>query len=632
MRTQAALLSALLLAGLTAAGCVWLELTTELDYRNPETRADDGLADDRLEDRPAPAFDPGLVDRRPLGGWRLNASAAVVRLDVPALKPGADDDLRTLRPSYAAAFAAARSSVGGRILPSVNLVDGKAKQFDDGLVAALDLAWYRGLRGRIPGQVALVRRMYDAVGKDSPAAPFLAAGLELAGVKVDVANPALKESLLRAFEKDETASRPAGFYVWDKELTSAFRFMRFFQQRVDVRPEVAAALRRVLEQDAALRADYAKAVTYLARGTNRLTCRPLLDLGGKVPVEADNPNGVGVALFPASSSREKVLFEKLFASGLPPDADLMKELVRAVRSGKVDLRPGPGSGWYEYQVHALETLLLPERGEEAGKLLLTRAYKKRMLEAFKALVAKRRETHLRQLEPAVGALSMPPGGPPAVEKVSPRLRVEPCPSYYLRTARAYAFLLNVLESCVGADGLRALHGLREGGKRGPDLYTELNWMRDLCYGLYLVSAEDIGLKPAFADGEAVDADRCYRLAADWLPTAFDDADARADARVAVPVFLDPNRGVTRVWATLGVRLARLDASYARPPHVRRADGGTWEAVEEGRLEAAHHLILVDEFAEVELRGLRSLTREEFRAACDRGKTREEIVKLLRGGG
>jgi hypothetical protein len=72
----------------------------------------------------------------------------------------------------------------------------------------------------------------------------------------------------------------------------------------------------------------------------------------------------------------------LFPLGLPPNADLMRELVRRIRSGDVDLKPGPQSGWYEYQAYALETLLLPEKGSEHDKLLLTKAYKKRMLEAF----------------------------------------------------------------------------------------------------------------------------------------------------------------------------------------------------------------------------------------------------------
>ena len=164
----------------------------------------------------------------------------------------------------------------------------------------------------------------------------------------------------------------------------------------------------------------------------------------------------------------------------------------------MDLKPKADSGWYEYQVHALETLLLPEKGEEHDKLLLTKTYKKRMMEAFKAFITKRRETHIRQLPgPGIGCSSATSFEHP---DVGPRLRIEPCPSYYVRTARAYAFLANFLEAAVGKEELQSLHGLRKEGLREQDLRTELHGMRDLFYGLYLISAEDIGMKPGAGSG------------------------------------------------------------------------------------------------------------------------------------
>jgi hypothetical protein len=139
-----------------------------------------------------------------------------------------------------------------------------------------------------------------------------------------------------------------------------------------------------------------------------------------------------VAFFPPSTSRELELFTKLFPLGLPEGANLMNELVRAIRSGKVDLTPRENSGWYDHQVYALETMLLPEVGEEHNKLLLTKPYKKRMLEAFAALITKRRETHVRDAT-APSAMAVAP--PPELENVIPRLRVEPCPSYFVRAER-----------------------------------------------------------------------------------------------------------------------------------------------------------------------------------------------------
>ena len=603
------------------------------DVKPPPADPDDVLTDDQLEDKHPPAFDPALVDRRPLGPkgeWRLNASAAVLRLDSPLIRPDFEPGLLTLYPSYAAAVAAA--PVRGSVLPSVNLIDGKAKQFDDGLYAALDRAYYKGLRGRLVSHVELVRRLYEKAGKDSPAAPYLAAGLELAGVSVEPADPAAKARLLRAFRENEVASKPIGFYTWDDTLAACFRFLRFFQQEFDAEHlTVPAALNRALAGDATLRTDYRKALDFYAHLTNPYICLSVADLPAGDPPGAEDfrrlcrqkkASHEAVALFPPSTSRETVLFEKLFPTGLPENANLMRELVQRIRSGEVDLQPRPDSGWYEYQAYALETMLLPEKGQEHDKLLLTRAYKKRMLEAFQALITKRRETHVRQM-----AMGKAAAAPPAA-RVQPRLRVEPCPTYYLRTARAYAFLSNFLEAAVGPDGLKQLHGLTQHGERPQDLGTELHGMRDLFYGLYLVSAEDIGMKPALKDGEPVEAERCYRLAAGWAAKALDDKDLATDTRVAVPVMVGDNG--TWLWLTLGVRLAKLQASYASPPSLRPADGkGDWQAAERHQLAAADYLIPVDEFAEVELPGRRVLTREELRAVCDREKTRPAILEALR---
>src|SRR5258708_39309367 len=49
------------------------------DYTTPKDD-DIPLADDRLGDKKT-AFDPALVDRRPIEEWSLNASEAVLRLD-----------------------------------------------------------------------------------------------------------------------------------------------------------------------------------------------------------------------------------------------------------------------------------------------------------------------------------------------------------------------------------------------------------------------------------------------------------------------------------------------------------------------------------------------------------------------
>ena len=284
------------------------------DYRPPVDSAQDSLVDDRLENKQT-TFDSALADRRPLEGWLVNSSDAVIRLDVALVRPDTEGHLLVLRPSYAAALLAA--SVAGvpakDILPSVNLIDGKAKQFDDGLYASLDQAYYRGLKGRLTSHVQLIKSLYDEVGPASPAAPLLAGGLELAGVQVEVADTTSKDTLLQQFSSNQVHSKPIGFYTWNPTLMECFRFLRFFQQPIRDRA-AAQAIADALSRRPALLSDYRKALNFYSRLTNPLADFSVLDLiDRKEPLPPD----ATIVLFPASTSRETELFLKLFPAAYP---------------------------------------------------------------------------------------------------------------------------------------------------------------------------------------------------------------------------------------------------------------------------------------------------------------------------
>jgi hypothetical protein len=596
-----------------------VELT---EYQPPPPTPDAELVDDQLSEK-NPAFDPGLIDRRPEGDWQLNASSAVLRLDAPMQKPDADATLIELRPSYSAAMA--KAPAGMKVLPSINLIDGKAKQFDDGLFAAIDLAYYKGLPPNLESHVALVKRIYERVAAESPAHAYLAAGLKIAGETVKTGQPDQLATWLSRYESDATISKPFSFYCWSDELEQLFRFMRFFQQILPSdQPALIADLARAVGSEPKLLKDYTRVNAFYARLTNPLDNLSLADVLAKDGKQASSRS---ISVFPSSRSKETELFRRLFPLGLPPGADLMRELIRAIRSGKVELAPSARSGWYEHQIYALETFLMPEKGVENAKLLLTKSYKKRMLEAFQALITKRRETHARNLKAAEPMAAARP-----LESVKPRLRIEPCPSYYLRTARSYDFLLNFLLAEVGEAGLSSLRGQKDGGARSKYLLDELRWMRELFYGFHLLSAEDIGMASGLHADEPVDRATCEAKANEWLSSYSTDGDLQVDTRVSVPLYFDVANRRTRLWATIGVRLARLDASFAKPPRVKPLKGaGDWEEVKSWQLEPAEYLIAVDEFAEVEIPGLEPLTRQEFRNVCDQHKKKAEIVEALSRG-
>ena len=460
-----------------------------------------------------PAFDATLVDSRPLGDWQLNASAAVIRLDCPMIKPDVEGAMLVLRPSYTEAIKAARQA-GLDLLPSANMLDASAKQFDDGMYAALDLACFRGDLPPLPAAPAWLAAVWQRLPADSTARPFLAAALELAGRPAQLTGYQRHDvdQWLGNFDKDKTASKPIGFYDWTPELTQVWRFYRFLQHEfkdgeLAAPRDIAAVLKGQPELQAAVPGD---------QRLLRPAHRPLgLPLGRRAGGHEAQPARTGQAArraargrWPSSRpriSRETELFERMFAFGLPTNlgghdrVNLMAALIQRIRSGRVDLKPRPNDGWYQYQVYALETLLLPTAGPEKDKLLLTAEYKKRLMEAFQAIVTKQRETQVRQLD-----VAKPAAAPPGEQGVAPRLRVEPCPTFYLRTARAYAFIRNFLHGAVGPERLGKLHGLRSNGQRDASLDDELDAFARRFYGFYLLSCEDIGMRAKFLDDEPVD--------------------------------------------------------------------------------------------------------------------------------
>ena len=149
----------------------------------------------------------------------------------------------------------------------------------------------------------------------------------------------------------------------------------------------------VIERDPGLLKQYRAINGLYGRLTNPLICLPVdaliaTDENLSALAARHGARHKAVAIFPPSTSRENELFDQLFAMGLPPSANAMVAFIRAIRSGEVDLAPEEEDGWYQHQVYALETLLLPTKGQEDEKLLLTAKYKKRLVEAFKALVTK----------------------------------------------------------------------------------------------------------------------------------------------------------------------------------------------------------------------------------------------------
>lgn len=631
---------------------------TETESRQSEAR----LEDDVLEDK-HPTYDADLTVTESFGQCEvvLNKSAAITRLDVLPLDGAYADLDGALFPTRGEALAAAAAIEGADVIPSIEVFSGMLKPFDDGLYAAVELAVEDGVDGLLPAKRDLLHGLLaaalDAAAQASETRrPYLEAaavhlGAALLAGGEDPALPAdlrpRAEAALARFDADLLLSRPMGFYGWSPALEGLYRQDRFLQNRLgndsDAEVGMFAAMAALLQADPDLEAEYARVLALYGGLTNPYASYPVSALfdeaadlsalddvpGLAARFRASHPapfvcSGVTLAFVPASSSRDSDYFASLYCANPPPaGTSLIDVLIDGIRTGAVDLVPDEASGWYDWQLYALETLLLPNRGPESDHLLLTAAYKQKLVDTFKSLITQHRETHVKQL-----AVPMAGSAGTASFELYPKFDAEPFPTFYLRTARGYRFLGNVLTAVLGEGVLEATHRLNEDGTRAEaPLAAELDRAARRAYGLYLLTAASVGLRPEdglLADELAdLDAEACVEAARTWLDGWQDDPDVLADPRVIVPTF---GGDTITYWATLGVKALRVEAEFAADHAPEVVDSGWCEL--EG-VVPHEYVLLTEVMREVRLpASTPPPSRETLRRVCDENADPDAIVSAL----
>jgi hypothetical protein len=642
---------------LSAAGC--LGALDTLGYEDRVTNTQDSLGtsqieDDRIEDK-HPASDPTRTVVESFGSWcqvTMNKSATVTKLDIAPFdgsEAALEDKLFRGRKQ---ALDAVATVEGADAVPSMEVVNGYLKPFNDGLYAAVELAAEDAKRPLVRTLLARVNTLLaTATAAERPAvedaAVLLATALILGGVTpvLDASLEARARADAAAFTADGIYARPIGFYTWSAELEQIFTRDRFLQNRADETPFGAfATLALVLGQDPALLADY-QAVTAIYAGlTNPYDSYALDALVPYVPDAAALANpaairtafasthpplkfclGTLVAFLPTSRSKDTEYFDKQFCFGGPGDTNLLGVLIDAIKSGALDLAPGTDAGWYDYQLYALETLLLPDRGPESQHLLLTAGYKKKLVETFKSILIQNRETHVKQLSFGAGTV----GGSAEPVDIYPLFPVEPFPTFYLRTARGYRFLKTFLAAALGPDALTATRVLEDGGRGTASLAAELDQRIELLYGLHALSADAVGMArdEGILAGELVEvnAPAATDAARAWLAGWRSDADVVRDPRVIVPVFKDDVTQLTTYWAVIGVKAVKARAEFVPGHEPEVVPTPCWT----GNFVRHDYTFLVEETAEVRLPAASPPpTRSELRALCDAHATKAAIVTAL----
>jgi hypothetical protein len=534
---------------------------------------------------------------------------------------------------------------GGERMVSGSILAQKAKQFDDGLYAAVDLAAQQGA-GRYPGKADLLTRLARALAPGAAvpkgnADTVILAACRLGGVPATVpkGREGAVETALGEFRADALRSKPIAFYTWSAPLAAIFQQDRMLQTELKGAAGIAAVA-RALHDDPKARAEYDGYLALVARLTNPLKGPDLRGPLATVDAGRSDVPEKGVSFFPPSRAHETDLVMKLYGNRpIPEGFNLMDELIRRVRAGAIDLAPTAGSGWYDYQTWSLEPLAAPERAAEAARLRLSASYRRQLEELFRGIMALTRETHIKQLEIAAPGAA-PPGNEPVTIVIRPELSAEPLATYYARRAAAYRFVRGVLEATFGAEALNELHRQTPTGPVAAGLAAELDTMEGLFAGASAAVCHDLGLAAPIATPTLISTptdrpERDRNPAADreaflrWATSPGADPDLGRDVRMMVPVFFDRGRGKTKVWAFLGWSERPVTLSFARPPAVTVTRNGRAATRDQAVVEFVDSRATLAYPVTAEVYVDRILNRDEFRAHCNRYKTPSAILGNLK---
>lgn len=609
---------------------------------------------------------------------RLNKTATITALDIGKL----DGDAKELETKVfggrgeALSFVEELATKDINLIPSLEVVNGSMKPFNDGLYATIELSVQSGLKRDemvvYPSKQEFLQRVIDALavlkddaeeqGETSIDAAIVdvAAALILGGEAPEVNSSLLvaAEKLAESFGENALFSKPIGFYAWSEELSHIFSQDRFLQNYqgeeypyADSEFGKAAALFLAVSSDESLKKEYEKYLMLLTGLTNPFMNYSVLELQGYVSTVSDLEDIAGVnsaflaknpresifpecnprfALFPTSESKETLYFEKMFCDydGAPDGLNYLDELVRAIKDGNLDLAPNDDSGWYDYMSYALETLLLPEKSEEHAHLLLSAAYKEKLVETFKSIIIQNRETHVKQLE--MGTSNALSAGSTEFD-LYPQFSVEPFPTFYLRSARAYRFLQTYLEAVLGSEFMEMVARRNEDGSYSAAVLSEeLKDMTQRLYGLYFIASGSVGTIPQLLEEELAEfsEEECRANAARWLESWKTDRDILKDPRVVVPVQKDVDRNEVIYWGVTGVKAIKISAEFEenhRPEIINSDEYCTFS----GEYLKREYYLLMETTTEFRLSDtVAPPTRDEFRAVCDKYDTNEEIKNAL----
>ena len=388
-------------------------------------------------------FDDSIVAPYTFGEKKVNLTQSVFKVGLDVVDPATEPEFVTIHKTIKSAIEAGRHIPGAEnsVLPSATMAFWKAREFDTGVIAALDLSVILGRNDRGIGLAGVVTEIFNKLEKSDYARTYLAAALELLGRKADLFPEEISRRNIWINQyrtKTREANPPVDYYTWNEELGKIYDFELFLQDSIPRRQWfMASQIAKVLAkpENEELRKGYDAIINsfdYIYRRRRVFTVYDLVEnraFSDDAVIETFQKHlgwNYQIVFLPSAWRREQLYFNEMLPLGLLPNLDPMTELTQRSKIGFVNFKPSnERAGLEQVQAFALDALIAEQEDFESDKTLLSRVYKERLFHPFFAT-----KQEVSDVSSVIVAKPWQPSDP---NKLCPVFRVEPVPQFYLRT-------------------------------------------------------------------------------------------------------------------------------------------------------------------------------------------------------
>lgn len=327
-------------------------------------------------------------------------------------------------------------------------------------------------------------------------------------------------------------------------------------------------------------------------------------------------------LLPVSRPFEKWLLRYPGAATSKENPNFMDALVIGLQRGKMSFLPSEESGYYTYKMFARESLV---RIDRTVGVAYRSWYRWRLARNFESFLPVGREAAFNVMKKP---RPMQVNEKQIVVDLSPVLRLEPLPMFYLRSARAYSYVLKHIRKQIHVSNIGDYKV-----DENRNFIAELEKMKRWCYGLFFVTAEDLGLDTEIKEHEVSKEERATakKFALKWIDNFEKDPVMTVDWRKLAPTVLAKTpKDSESFWACAGIGLYKMTVDFYSSPEVLLMDGKAVPDVQFIFKKSDYIMPAMEFFTFSRANNLPKIDEAKFKAMTDRYVTTKLLKAELAG--